>query len=1276
MKVCSTKIFFLSLFLLKATPALADFSFEYAQPIPLTSVTADVTSAIFCDSAEHVCAVPGVTPPQSLAQNLFDMADNAQGFCWEGLANFNLPCLKLETVNQIGRGPMLAEVKKSGENFVFSGASAVPFLGSLYAQDAGQIHFAEPLAYDLANLDDDGLVVANFNDIVVRRWNDQREELPLALESPLVLYHKNAGKWQLTGYLSTPHWVFQLAGGIPQAQFNLASVRYPLTLSVANFVDPPNGAQGKADIFVASSESLPTVYTHALRQALQTAGVGDLPHDDGQLSLVAIYMRQTDDWKEPMEMFSLPKYIGLTGMRPYASAVGREENHNVVVVTASEPAADGKCYVYKFFEEGKNPVDHSLSAFYPQLLPARAIEAVSPIAGFCPYRVAMADVNNDQIADIALTYIGPQTQVDAAHNLWQAKFSPYYSVLLSQVENNQIKYTQTNLQVSPIGAGAPTGLADNDAQLTDIAFGKRDSKQILVVTNQKQEKGADGKYCTYDFIRSADGVIGIDVMSVQASAACGAQEAPGGNHVAVAATGDIATNSGDPLIFAKEGCDAAAGQVRSSLKQLLAPNGCKCSSDPHDGDWDEVGDSCDNCSALFNPKQEDQDDDGVGDACDNCKALENPTQVDQDHDTVGDACDICRAVSNPRQTSKDSLNHLLDADNDDVIDHCDACFNVTDLMHAPEWWRNASYELQSYWSRIWQLTSPMGCSTDPSNFRDFDGDGIANLLDNCPLVYNLSQADTDEDGVGDPCDLEIDAPWVDNDNDGIPDRIDDCPMTANPNQFDEDADGWGDLCDPAPSYSDIPRLKAPEGRAWTPANRDVDGDGVPDAQDNCPFKSNADQKESDGDGRGDACDRISNPPAPNTQTSNDSETALADFFHNVLQGDDAAPKGSLGNGARELSVIVAKDKPPAPPISFATLKASQACMKVVEGKEACFAEDRAYIRKLNDQLHTLCKGTGNLCESCDLFVGEECGQYRTYIAVLGGAAPTENNLSSDVAANVIPASAGFSGNIGKFSIFQLSGTVPDNYSAGGKRPLLSKELVVQEKPMRLFPTGSMSATSKSLSLGTDHSPNLGDVLAIPNATVGDYVPKDFQSGSNQVQVNNTLQLSLLPVNDFASLPAASVPFQVADALKGHEGSLATIDKIASPDCGDVKTYILNRQLSPEAALRKIKESVAAGQLNASTNLPRLVGWDTANCLREEFMFAQKLVTPETSGATSGVYWGAAVVKAQGGIAGGGGMHCSLSPESSSFSWFDFVLINLPVLIFSLLRKRCASPMPR
>ncbi len=96
---------------------------------------------------------------------------------------------------------------------------------------------------------------------------------------------------------------------------------------------------------------------------------------------------------------------------------------------------------------------------------------------------------------------------------------------------------------------------------------------------------------------------------------------------------------------------------------------------------------------------------------------------------------------------------------------------------------------------------------------DRDGDGVADVEDNCPSVFNPVrpvddgvQADTDGDGAGDACDpCPVDADTTtcsvsgqDGDLDGVPDRYDNCVSVQNPYQADADSDGKGDACDPCP----------------------------------------------------------------------------------------------------------------------------------------------------------------------------------------------------------------------------------------------------------------------------------------------------------------------------------------------------------------------------------------------------------------------------------------------------------------------------------------------
>ena len=73
-------------------------------------------------------------------------------------------------------------------------------------------------------------------------------------------------------------------------------------------------------------------------------------------------------------------------------------------------------------------------------------------------------------------------------------------------------------------------------------------------------------------------------------------------------------------------------------------------------------------------------------------------------------------------------------------------------------------------------------ATDP------DGDRIDSQFDNCPTNTNPGQADLDEDGSGDACDLDIDG-------DGFLNANDNCPFVATTLQTDTDGDGLGDACD-------------------------------------------------------------------------------------------------------------------------------------------------------------------------------------------------------------------------------------------------------------------------------------------------------------------------------------------------------------------------------------------------------------------------------------------------------------------------------------------------
>ncbi len=179
---------------------------------------------------------------------------------------------------------------------------------------------------------------------------------------------------------------------------------------------------------------------------------------------------------------------------------------------------------------------------------------------------------------------------------------------------------------------------------------------------------------------------------------------------------------------------------------------------------------------------------------------------------------------------------------------------------------------------------PQECFVPPET--DTDGDGVFDYLDNCPTKRNPNQKDTDNDSIGNKCDADDDndgftdaeenrvgsnprdpestpiSILTDFDGDGILNDVDNCYDKKNPNQKDFDLDGMGNKCDPDDDNdgfidalennvgSDpLNPLSTPETIAF-----DADGDGIDDSWDNCLGKKNPNQKDTDQDGMGNACD--------------------------------------------------------------------------------------------------------------------------------------------------------------------------------------------------------------------------------------------------------------------------------------------------------------------------------------------------------------------------------------------------------------------------------------
>jgi len=180
-----------------------------------------------------------------------------------------------------------------------------------------------------------------------------------------------------------------------------------------------------------------------------------------------------------------------------------------------------------------------------------------------------------------------------------------------------------------------------------------------------------------------------------------------------------------------------------------------------DADKDHVGDECDNCLHTANPDQEDTDGDKIGDACDLCPNDKDPSTAgnlddreapgyaDADEDGIGDRCDPCKLLPDSAPG---------DHDGDGVGDNCDNCYLVknpdqkdSDLdcalepKYSSKYGGNAGGDPGGIW---WRGQVKCGDACDPV---DSDLDGIVDISDNCPLISNPDQWDTNNDGSGDAC---------------------------------------------------------------------------------------------------------------------------------------------------------------------------------------------------------------------------------------------------------------------------------------------------------------------------------------------------------------------------------------------------------------------------------------------------------------------------------------------------------------------------------------------
>lgn len=326
---------------------------------------------------------------------------------------------------------------------------------------------------------------------------------------------------------------------------------------------------------------------------------------------------------------------------------------------------------------------------------------------------------------------------------------------------------------------------------------------------------------------------------------------------------------------------------------------------PHaDLDNDGIADKNDNCPALSNTNQIDTDSDDLGDVCDddddndgvydyedNAPLVANADQLDSDADLIGDVIDNCPLLGNPFQKDNDEDGQ------GDICDEDDDNDTVLDYKQVGESSNNALtlYRLDS----VENINLSFAKNSNAKVFfakQTFDDNEQIYLgeFDMSLHRFNASKLTPEDEGKlgqlisildGEDCDCVIvnqpnsqlrlitDSESI---NIRLPSHVpkkgkalfissddgsafaaynssdhtkllnllvagsaftknDNCQFISNLDQIDTDGDGKGDACDISP--------------------QDIDGDGILNANDNCPEMHNEDQNNIDGDLSGDLCDQ-------------------------------------------------------------------------------------------------------------------------------------------------------------------------------------------------------------------------------------------------------------------------------------------------------------------------------------------------------------------------------------------------------------------------------------